>query len=150
MTTTTESNTPPASGLSAGSNPGPGDQSMTTLNLNPETPSATIVNAANTAATVTDDKGRMIGIKRMNALDRLRMFEVIGGDNAKNEAFLGYATLAFHVVNVDGDAFSRPTTRRQLEAMIQMLDDDGLAAVAKGIAEHFAPAEIDADAVKNG
>lgn len=127
---------------------------MTTVTLNSAgTPSSAIIAAANTTVTITDAQGRNITIKRIGALDRLKMFEVIGSANAGNEAYLGYAALAFHVTAIDGDPIIRPTSKLQLEALVQRLDDDGLQAVAMGVATHFAPASVADDiraAVKNG
>lgn len=102
--------------------------------------SADIINAANQTVTVTDSRGRAIGIKRLNALDRMRLFETIGGANANNEAYLGYATLAYHAVSIDGEHVSRPSSKLQLEGLVSRLDDDGIQAIALAVAEHFAPA----------
>ncbi|MDA8231701.1 MAG: hypothetical protein M0006_10215 [Magnetospirillum sp.] len=126
---------------------------MTTLTLREGAkPSETIIQAANAVATVTDATGRSISIKRMNALDRLRMFEAVGSENVKNEAYLGYATLAFHVASIDGDSILKPANKLQLEGLIQRLGDDGLSAVALGIGEHFTAGTSGdfKDAVGNG
>jgi hypothetical protein len=104
-----------------------------------ETPSEQIIKAANQVITVTDARNRQIGIKKMGPLDRMKLFEVCGPENSKNEAYLGYASLAFCVSSIDGDAQPRPSNRLQLEGLISRLDDDGLTAVAAGVAEHFAP-----------
>lgn len=101
-----------------------------------ETPSQAIVNAANQIHTV-EAAGRTIGVRKMQALDRLKMFEVIGAENAKNEPYLGYAALAFHVVSIDGDPVSRPATKLQLEALIQRLGDDGMEAVGETLQKLF-------------
>ena len=76
------------------------------------------------------------------------MFEVVGADNSRNDAYLGYASLAFHVTSVDGDPVTRPANRLQLEALVQRLGDDGLEAVGKAL-EATLVTEPDADAIKN-
>jgi hypothetical protein len=98
---------------------------------NSDTPSQAIVNSASTTQIVTDSKGRQIGIRRMKALDRLRMFEVLGAENAKNEPYLGYAALAFHVCSIDEEKINRPTSKLQLEGLIQHLGDEGMEAVGE-------------------
>ena len=110
---------------------------MVEIKLNPETPSQAIVKAGNTEVTFADAQGRQITIKRMNALDRMRLFEVVGADNIGNQAYFGYASLACHVTKIGEYPVIRPATKAQLEALVQQLDDDGLNAVAKAVAENF-------------
>lgn len=100
-----------------------------------ETPSEAIIKDAQRPATATDAAGRQIGVRRMGPLDRLKMFEVIGPENSKNEPYLGYAALAFHVGSIDGEPVARPATKLQLEALIQRLGDDGLEAVGAALQE---------------
>ncbi len=78
---------------------------------------------------VTDRTGRVIGVRRPGVLQRLRMFETVGPDNARNEQYLGFAGLAVAVVEIDGEVCEPIATKRQLEARIQQLDDHGLEAV---------------------
>lgn len=113
------------------------------------TPSEEIIQQANRSFSVTDARGRKIGIKKIGALDRMKLFEAVGPENCKNEAYLGYASLAFHVISIDGEPEMRPANQRQLEALVQRLDDDGFEAVAQGVKDHFVPAESGMDAVKN-
>jgi hypothetical protein len=122
-----------------------------TLGPKAETPTEAVVNAANATVMVTDAKGRQITVKKIGALDRMRLFELIGPDNVKNEAYLGYATLAYAAVKIDGEDVPRPTSKLALEGLVQRLDDDGLASVAKAIAKNFMPPVEDIrDKVKNG
>lgn len=100
-----------------------------------ETPSQVAVNSANAVTVVKDALGREIGIKKMLTLDRLRMFEVVGPENSKNDQYLGYAALAFSVVSIDGVAYSRPTNKLQLEALVQHLGDEGMEAVGSYFAD---------------
>ena len=113
-----------------------------------DTPSQAIVKAASFPQTVTDAQGRALGVRKLGALDRLKMFEVVGPDNARNEAYLGYAALAFHVTSIDGEAVGRPANRMQLEALVQRLGDDGLEAVGSALQSAMAQ-ETDPDAIKN-
>lgn len=117
-----------------------------------DTPTQAFVKAANQGTTASDALGRLIGIRKLLALDRLRMFEVVGAENAKNEPYLGYAALAFHVCSIDGNAVARPSSKRDLEALIQRLGDEGMEAVSSMVQELFVPKDEnagDTDAIKN-
>jgi hypothetical protein len=106
-----------------------------------ETPSESIVKAAQQPGTATDANGRRIGIRKLQALDRLKMFEVIGAENSRNEQYLGIAALAFSVASIDGEPVNRPASKPQLEALIQRLGDEGMEAVGQAVYETFAPSE---------
>jgi len=115
-----------------------------------ETPSQSIVKAANKLSTITDSNGRSIGIKKMNPLDRLKLFEVIGAENSKNEQYVGYAALAFLVSSIDGEAVPRPANKIQLEALVQRLDDEGMDAIGAHLQAQAEAAEAtDEAALKN-
>ena len=115
---------------------------MATITIE-ETPTGQIVNSAPRES--TDTRGRVIRVRRMNALDRLRLFEVAGAENAKNDAYMNYAVIACHVSAIDGDAVTRPATKAQLEALVQRLDEDGLvAAMTATAALYEAAADPDA------
>lgn len=116
-----------------------------------ETPSQSIVKAANSITTLTDSRGRQIGIKKMGPLDRLRLFEVIGAENSKNEQYAGYAALAFLVTSLDGEPVPRPENKIRLEALVQRLDDEGMDAIAMHLqSQAEASQATDEDALKNG
>lgn len=114
------------------------------------TPSQTIVAAAARVAEVVDARNRRIKIRKLNALDRMRLLEAIGATGSEIPQYLGYAVLAASVVSIDGSVESPPATKKQLEAMVQRLDDEGLNAVALGYKEHFGfgGPEDDGDPVK--
>ena len=113
-----------------------------------DTPSQAIVKAAAMPQAVTDAQGRTLGVKKLGPLDRMKMFEMVGPENAKNEPYLGYAILALHVTGIDGEPVGRPANRLQLEALVQRLGDDGLDAVGAAI-QSTMPADPDPDAIKN-
>ncbi|WP_435018494.1 hypothetical protein TA3x_000468 [Tundrisphaera sp. TA3] len=106
-----------------------------------ETPSQSIVKAANQVLTVTDALGREIGIRKLNALDRIKMFEVVGSENSSNQAYMIYASAACHAASIDGEAVSRPATRLQLEALVKRLDEEGIEAILGGLQEQYAAKE---------
>jgi len=68
-----------------------------------ETPSEAVIAAANATVTVRDERGRDITVRKLKTLDRMRLLELVGADNAMNDRYLGYATLAYCVACIDGD-----------------------------------------------
>lgn len=92
-------------------------------------PSEEIVAAANEIAYVTDGRGRRIGLKKPSLLAQYRLVELLG-DSAKNETFLGMVMPIVMVCEIDGDKVPSPSTRRELDALIQRVEEDGLAAIA--------------------
>lgn len=94
------------------------------------TPSETIVREANRRFAVTDSTGRNLLLRRLTALDTLRLFKAAGPELAQNEAWLAMAGLAFSVVEIGGVPVPAPTNEAQIEGIIDRLGDDGLAAVA--------------------
>jgi hypothetical protein len=104
-----------------------------------ETPSASIVKAAAQTISVTDSNGRAIKLRKITPLERMRLFEIVGPENVKNEAYFGYAVLAAHVCEIDGDPVPHISSKATLEAVVQRLGDEGLQATSKGVAKNFLP-----------
>jgi hypothetical protein len=102
------------------------------------------------AVTVTDRRGRKITVRRLTALDRLRLFEMLGSRLADNMMYISYALSALCVSAIDGDQEHGPATKIQLESLVQRLDQDGIEAATAAHREHFEAGETaDAGAVKN-
>ncbi len=91
--------------------------------------------------TVKDRKGRELKIRRLTALDRLRLFEALGPKLAENVMYVSYALSAACVVSIDGVAQGVPASKLQLETLIQRLDNDGLEAATAAHREHFEKGE---------
>jgi hypothetical protein len=80
----------------------------------------------------------------------MKVFELIGPDNAVNEPYLGYAVLAYAVSSIDGQPQAVARTKLALEAMVQKLDDDGLAAVGEAFKTLYNETSQETqDAIKN-
>jgi hypothetical protein len=77
--------------------------------------------------------GRRLVVRRLTALDTLRLFKAAGPVLAQNEPWLSLAGLAFAVLELDGIPVPPPTTETQIESLIDRLGDDGLAAIADTI-----------------
>jgi hypothetical protein len=78
------------------------------------TPTAVIVAKSNKSATVVDSLGRVITVKKLSALDRMRLFAIAGPELAQNESWIGMAALAFAVTGIGDDTNVRPNSMREL------------------------------------
>lgn len=103
-------------------------------------PAAEIIAAAGEACDVRDAGGRVLSVRRLAALDRLRLFKAIGPLLAQNAPYLGMAMLAVSVTAVDGVPVPSPATEAQVEALVRRLGDEGIGAVAEVLAVTHAPA----------
>jgi hypothetical protein len=97
-----------------------------------DSPSARLV-AAQAAPVVTDGRGRVLTLRRLTALDKLRLFKAAGPVLAQNQPWLGMAVLACSVAAVDDVPVPPPIIEGQVEALVARLGDDGLAAVAAAL-----------------
>lgn len=122
---------------------------MTKVTVNP-TPSDEAVAKATAAVSVTDAGGRTIVLKKPGVLAQYRLVEMMG-DSAKNDVYMNMVLPLIFVTSIDGDPVAMPSTKRELEALIQRLDEDGIAAVVAGVQEHFGAPDPEKDkaAVKN-
>lgn len=100
-----------------------------------DTPSARLVAAAQAAPVTTDARGRELSLRRLTALDKLRLFKAAGPGLAQNEPWLGMAALACSVAAIDGVPVPPPVTETQIEALVARLGDDGLGAVSAALDE---------------
>jgi hypothetical protein len=98
-----------------------------------QTPSERVMVAAARDIAATDAAGRVLTIRRPDALDRLRLFKALGASLSLNTPYLGMALLAFSVTAIDGVPVPPPVTEDQLEWLVQRLGDDGIAAAADAL-----------------
>ena len=82
---------------------------------------------------VVDSRGRLLGLRRLSVLDRLRLYEAAGAELSRNDRWLGLAILAASVAVIDGVPVPLPASKAGIEAAVQRLDEEGLAAVAAGL-----------------
>lgn len=98
-------------------------------------------------AMATDAKGRVITVKRLNALQYYRLTKALGGA-AANPASMEMATLACCVVRIDVTDIAPPQNERDVEFIIQQLDFDGIAAAGEALQQLTDPA-VEREAAKN-
>jgi hypothetical protein len=109
------------------------------------TPSQAIVQEAARTFTTVDAKGRRLVLRRLTALDTLRLFKAAGPALAENEPWLSMAGLAFAVLELDGVPVPPPATEAQIEGLIERLGDDGLSAIITTMNSKFPVSETRAD-----
>ncbi len=103
------------------------------------TPSAYIIAGAAVSETVVDGDGRRLTIRRLTALDRLRLFKAAGPLLAQNQPWLGMALIACSVVAVDDVPVPPPVNEVQIEAMVSRLGDAGIVAIAAALQKTAEP-----------
>ncbi len=114
------------------------------------TPTQTVVATAAAPIVVTDETNRRLVVKRLTALDTLRLFKAAGPVLAHNQAWLSLAMLAVAVVEIDGVPVPTPANEAQVEALVDRLGEVGLNAIADAIDEAFPdPHGIDPATVGN-
>jgi len=99
-------------------------------------PSEQLVAKATAATIVHDTKGRAIELKKPGVLAQFRLIEALG-DSAKNEVYTRMVLPLIYVASIDGDLVAPATRKSEIEALIQRLDEEGIAAVVNGVNEHF-------------
>ena len=95
------------------------------------TPSEIIM--SQTGITVTDGNGRSLCLRRLTALDRLRLFKAAGPTLSQNDRWLGMAILAVSVSAIDDIPIPQPCTEQQIEALVHRLGNSGIAAAAAAL-----------------
>ena len=103
-----------------------------------ETPSQTIVKAANQLVYVTDSRGRKLGLRQIPFLEEFRVLEAIGPERALNTTYLRAVNFLLYLAEIDGEAIAIPRNHLQIEALIQRAGREGYSAITEGIEKHFA------------
>jgi hypothetical protein len=84
---------------------------------------------------IHDNLGRNLKVRRINALDRLRLLKAAGPELSQNDAWLNMAALVMSVVEINGAPRPTPINERQIESAIAELGDQGLEAIAEALDE---------------
>lgn len=111
-----------------------------------DSPASQIVAASMAPIVVCDSRGRQLCLRRVSALDRLRLFKALGPELAQNEPYLGIALLAVAVTSIDDVPVPPAVSEGQLEALVQRLGDDGLCAIAGALIEEQSEVKVEAAA----
>lgn len=111
-----------------------------------ETPSQTVVKAANAVVHGQDALGRTLGVKRLSPLGRLNLFKALG-DLSSNDRYLGVVALAACCVEIDGEPVKFPHSVLTAEALVDRLGDEGASCIAELMQKHFSVTEAGDDGV---
>lgn len=115
------------------------------VNVKENPPSAEVVAKAQQEFTAVDTAGRTITLKKPGVLAQYRLIELVGGEAAKNEVYMAMILPLIFVTAIDEDAVFMPSSKRELDALIQRLDEHGIAAVANAVSIHFGASDPEAD-----
>jgi hypothetical protein len=97
------------------------------------TPSGRLLAEAGRSHTAIDAAGRTLTFRRLDALDRLRLFKALGAELSLNAPYLGMALLVCSVTAIDDVPVPPPVTEEQLESLARRLGDEGIAAIADAL-----------------
>ncbi len=121
-----------------------------------ETPTGAIVASGRRIVETVEGLGRRLKVKFITARDRMMLAKAIGAELAKNEVYLGYATLAWAVVELDNGSGEDPRIMpmvkpSEVEFLVDRLGDEGLTAVGEVYKNQFADLlkGVDVDIAKN-
>jgi hypothetical protein len=113
----------------------------------PMAPAAKPMINGNTA-TVVDSKGRRITVKKLTPLNKLRLYAIAGDELSRNEAWFTTAALTWSVTHIaDEPVFQN--SLREMESVLERLDEPGLDAAANGFASLIGPVEDTKEVARN-
>lgn len=114
-----------------------------------ERPSDMIVKQSAQQLVVEDETGRSITLRLPKPLQRLRFIDAMG-ESSSNQLWAGTVAPLMYVGAIDGEPVSAPSTKREIEALYQRLDEHGIEAVENGLKEllGLVKTEVDEDAAK--
>lgn len=120
------------------------------LKVNDSTASEELIKKAQAEVVVIDEKGRAIKLKKPSVLAQFRLIEALG-DTAKNQVYTAMVLPLIYIVGIDDEVLHPLNTKREIEALIQRLDEDGISAVSQGVMDNFAAQDPESDktALKN-
>jgi hypothetical protein len=96
---------------------------------------------------ITDKRGRVIAVRKLNALQIYRLTKAMGA-SASNAEAMNLAIIASSVSRIDTFDFAFPAKERDIEFLIEKLDFDGIAAAGEGLAS-FVVDDGGTEAAKN-
>ena len=119
------------------------------MNDDSDTPTSQVAAAAKTEVKVADERGRIISVRKLNALNYYMLTKAMGND-ASNEALMDLAITAAAVRRIDTQDFAFPAREQDVRVLLQLLDFDGIKAAGEGLRQLHAKAVDDGtEAAKN-
>lgn len=97
-----------------------------------DTPTSEIIAGAKRSPVMkTDATGRSLKVKYLTLLDQMRIARVLGGELCKNDQYKALASLAFCVVELNGEQIAPPINVREVEFLCDRLGEDGAVAIGQ-------------------
>lgn len=93
-----------------------------------ESPSAELIRKAMQDEVITDERGRALKMRKPSVLAQYRLIEALG-ELASNQTYMQMVNPLLYLGEIDGAQVFLPKNKKEVEALIQRLDDEGLAAV---------------------
>lgn len=123
-----------------------------TLNPTP-TPTDEVIAKAKAEVVVFDKKGRAIKLKKPGTLATYRLIDMLG-QSAANSTYVNMVLPLIYVAAIDDEPVFKPTSKREVEALITRLEEDGadgVDAVMLGVHENYQPQDPEEQkaAIKN-
>jgi hypothetical protein len=112
-----------------------------------EMPSTVVAGAAQDKVLVTDDRGRVIAVQKLNLLNFYFLTRAMG-DSSSNASLMDMAITAASVRGINEKKFAMPNTETDVRLLLQMLDFDGLKAAGEGLRKLHSKTD-EAEAAKN-
>jgi hypothetical protein len=94
--------------------------------------------------TVTDAKGRTIILGKPGVLAQYRLVKMLPPETAMNQAYVMMLLPMLYVKSIAGEDVLPPQTERQIEALIQRLDEEGVGAVMAAVTERWGNSDPEA------
>lgn len=113
-------------------------------------PSEELIAQATAEVVVVDAKSRRITLKKPGVLAQYRLVEILG-DTASNQTYMNMVLPLIYVTKIDEEDLQALSSKRQIDALIQRLDEDGINCVMQGVMDNFGARDLEADkqALKN-
>lgn len=92
-------------------------------------PSEQLVRQALKEETVKDGKGRAYLMRKPSVLAQFRLVQAVGPEVAANQTYMQMINPLIYLGAIDGEPVPLPMSMREVEALIQRLDEDGLETV---------------------
>jgi hypothetical protein len=79
---------------------------------------------------IVDKAGRRIGLRRVGVVEQLRLYKAVGPELSLNSAYIGFSLFAASVEMIDDVPVPFPANEAAIEALLERLGGDGVAAIA--------------------
>jgi hypothetical protein len=114
-----------------------------------DTTVAATVTAALTTVLITDARGRVIKVQKLTALNYYQLTRAMG-ESASNQTLMDLAVTAASVRRIDTTDLAMPSSERDVEFAMQLLDFEGIRAAGEGLRQlHVKAADGGTDIAKN-